>query len=82
MGQQNPNPQPEDAGSKQGKNKRPRPFTIECRWCMWWCRDDPTKWTDWRVSGRYRTEAERDAALDNHQRKNGPSFEYRKGAGQ
>lgn len=81
MAQQNPNPQPADAGRIKGKSRRDRPFTIESRWNLIWMRE-PDKWTEWRVSGRYRTEAERDAALENLQRKYTGAFEYRKGGDQ
>jgi hypothetical protein len=75
--QQSPNPQAEEAGTSRGKNKRARPYTIESRWNL---TPETRAWGEWRVSGRYRSEAERDTALENFQRKH-PSghFQYRKG---
>lgn len=77
MSQQNPNPQAEDVGTSRNKNKRDRPYTIESRWNL---TPATRPWGEWTVHGRYRTEAERDTALENFQRKH-PSghFQYRKG---
>lgn len=78
MSQQNPNPQPEETGTKRGKNRRARPWVIESRWNIFW-QTKPDNWSDWHVEGRYRTEAERDTALDNCRRKYTGSFQFRKG---
>lgn len=79
MTQQNPNPQVEEVGTSRSKNKRPRPFFIEYRRLQGWGRQKG-EWTEWRVHGRYRTEAERDATLENMQRKHASiRWEYRAG---
>lgn len=76
--QQNPSPQPDDVGRKAGKNKRPRPWIIEWKWPAHWHKGDGA----WMTYRSYRTEAERDHALEKFQRESAAStwyaLEYRK----
>lgn len=58
-------PPPEPARYRT-KNKRPRPWTIEHRSSFFARKGEMTKWY---VTGRYRTEAERNTALEQLQRK-------------
>ena len=70
MSQQNPNPQADDAvHAPKSRNRRSRPFRVEY---LASCRGSK----DWRVWGEYRTGAERDAAMEQLQRKYG-FYEWR-----
>lgn len=76
--QQSKNPQPDDVGLKpKSKVKRERTFVLECRWYKSWSKEW-TKWTKWRA---YHTDAERQTAKENLERKyNGSNhmrFEFR-----
>lgn len=57
------------------KNKRPRPYIIECRWRTWGKKLELANvpwhelpWEDWKRYRAYRTAQERDAALEKLQR--------------
>lgn len=82
--QQNPNPQPDDAARQRTKSKRPRPYTIEARTRKWLynTKSDDRRWGEWYRYGSYRTVAERDDALEHHQRVNHRHdwIEFRAGA--
>ena len=80
--QQNPNPQQDDI-RPHTKSKRARPYTIEARVLA----GKPRTWGDWYTYGRYRTERERDQALETYQRNNDawnekwqPYIDYRVGS--
>lgn|GEM_PF-5327498 len=71
MTHQNPNPQADDAGKNAGKSKRPREYFVEARYkegTRWFRFGAKNDWYNWKPKG-YRTEAERDAALHNAERK-------------
>lgn len=60
--QQSNNPQPDDVGRpNRTKSKRARPYVLEYRVWDFLSKD----WGDWRRLKAYRTEAERQAAMDN-----------------
>ena len=66
------------------KNKRPRPYLIEARSREWGERFefvnlplDQWPWGEWRTYKGYRTEAERDAALERLNRRARSFSEYR-----
>jgi len=83
---QNPNPQPDDVGRHTTKNKRPRPFAIEYRFnkeaekISPWLKGLFRDCENWKPHKWYRTEDERDRALDQLALKHASKiFEYRKG---
>ena len=70
--QQNPSPQPDDVGKLRTKSKRARLFKIEYRYPRWNAHTgayDERKMSEWTVWGKYRTDQERQQALDNLRRK-------------
>lgn len=88
--QQNPNPQA-DAVRMPARGKRariPNLWGIECRWLHWGVdrtllpassdQYPESAWQEWRSwRGKYRSEAARDAALENLQRKRVGYIQYR-----
>lgn len=73
MTQQNNNPQQEEERGVGSRSRRPRPYEIEYRFRF----GSNSTWSEWRRHGKYRTESERDIALENLRRKHTAFLEYR-----